>query len=128
MSNRRAAAAPRLPGPTGRWLFADPFASLWLRPWFDRAALRLIARWYLPLSRAWAAALAAGTDRAEFWRALPGNGPPPAGLRVPLGLVAQRRAAYAEAARRWEGAFFGDGPADDEALVTAETGLVNTYD
>ncbi len=121
MSNRRAAGAPRLPGPTGRWLFADPFASLWLRPWFDRAALHLIARWYLPLSRAWATALAAGTDRAEFWRALPGDGPPPAGLRVPLALVAERRAAYAEAARRWEAAFFGDGPADDEALVRSET-------
>ena len=31
-----------------------------LRPWFDAAALRLLTQWYFPLSRGWAAALAAG--------------------------------------------------------------------
>ena len=49
--------AGRLP-PLDRLILKGPLGRLILRPWFDRLALWLIVRWYLPLSRGWAGARA----------------------------------------------------------------------
>ncbi len=113
--------APRLTEPPGRWLFNDPVAGLWLRPWFDRAALHALTRWYMPLSRAWAAALVAGEDAERFWRELPGEAATWPGPGVALRLVARRRRRYEDAAAAWERALFGNDGAESEARVAAET-------
>lgn len=47
-------------------LFESPLGALLARPWVDQAGLFGLQRWYLPLSRLWAAANAAGEDVARF--------------------------------------------------------------
>ena len=47
-------------------LFGSPLGALLAKPWVDRAGLFGLRRWYLPLSRLWAAANAAGEDAARF--------------------------------------------------------------
>src|SRR5690349_21850975 len=85
---------------------ASVLSRLVLRPWFDRVALRGLARWYFPLSRAWAAA--AGADSADTLAAALGR-PDLRSRRgkKALATVTARRAAYESAAAAWEEAFFG---------------------
>src|SRR5512143_1773768 len=52
-------------------LVGSAAGGLLLRPWFDHAALRLLKQWYFPLSRGWAAALAAEGSVEHFLRELP---------------------------------------------------------
>jgi len=79
----------------GRYaLLHGALGDLVLRPWFDVVALHAIARWFLPLSRAWAAAQVPG---AQF------NGLSGAFVRR----VAAGRAAYDAAEEAWRAAFFG---------------------
>lgn len=94
---------------------------LWLRPWFDRAALGAIVRWYMPLSRAWAAAMEAGAVPERFWSALPGEPRRVPGLGAALALVERRRRAYEAAAADWEQAYFGDPTPGPGHRVAAET-------
>ncbi len=47
-------------------LFRSPMGAVLARPWVDGVALTSLRRWYLPLSRLWAAANAAGDDPAAF--------------------------------------------------------------
>lgn len=90
-------------------LFKSPLGALLARPWVDRAGLFGLRRWYLPLSRLWAAANAAGEDAARFREEI--GGPLPAfwsagRLSGPLARNARARRA-AEAARiDWETAIF----------------------
>lgn len=92
-------------------LFRSPFGALLARPWVDRAGLVGLRRWYLPLSRLWAAANAADDDvdrlRLEVDAPLP-NSWLDGYLRILLrGNVRARDAA--EAARvAWETAIFDD--------------------
>lgn len=80
--------------------------DLILRPWFDVVALHAVARWYLPLSRAWAEAQAPDAR---------GDGLSPAFRRR----VAAGRAAYDAAEAAWRGTIFGAGEAAIDALVAA---------
>ena len=45
-------------------LFQSPLGALLAKPWVDQAGLFGLRRWYMPLSRLWAAANQAGTDAA----------------------------------------------------------------
>jgi pimeloyl-ACP methyl ester carboxylesterase len=45
----------QLPEQSCNFLFTGFAGGALLRPWFDRLALDLVANWYLPLSRGWAA-------------------------------------------------------------------------
>ena len=47
-------------------LFDSPVGALLARPWLDPVGLYGMRRWYLPLSRLWAAANLAGPDVARF--------------------------------------------------------------
>ncbi len=119
-------SSPRLP-PAGvaLRLLASPLGALLARPWFDRAALWGLARWYFPLSRAWAAAAAADGSVERFRAELPLSRLPDGserGVVAALRRVASLRAAHAAADRRWQTAFFGDGRDDAAALVAAERG------
>src|SRR3546814_9147411 len=55
-----------LPPPPFSPLSWPPLGSLLMRPWYDRLAVKLVARWFLPLSRAWATALESGGSEARF--------------------------------------------------------------
>ncbi|MDW3204404.1 MAG: hypothetical protein R8L07_02590 [Alphaproteobacteria bacterium] len=84
---------------------------LW-RPWYDRVATPAVAKVFFPLSRAWAAALAAEGDPDRFLVELD-DGPPRrtvgAGL---LGLIQSAALAHETARAAWENAFFGHGRGD----------------
>jgi pimeloyl-ACP methyl ester carboxylesterase len=87
---------------------------LW-RPWFDGVASRTLTDVYFPLSRAWAAALAADGSVPAFLREM-GLGWQPPLLGAALTRLARDRDALARADRVWERAMFdgiGD-PADAE--------------
>lgn len=86
-----------------------------LRPWFDETALRLLTRWYFPLSRGWAAALAANGSPERFIGQIP-CGRFARGMLPGILKRAQSCQIALEAAdTAWEEAFFGDGPARPEA-------------
>ena len=64
------------------------------RPWFDALALQVVAQWYLPLSRGWAAALAAEGSPEHFREVLGGADLAAARLQPLLDGVRQRHQAY----------------------------------
>ncbi|HTR88412.1 MAG TPA: hypothetical protein VMI56_28285 [Reyranella sp.] len=104
-------------------LFASPLGALLARPWVDQAGLFGLQRWYLPLSRLWAAANAAGDDAARF-REEVGSPLPAFWSAVRLrGLLARHNQAKAaaEAARSaWETAIFDpSNPLDPATLDRA---------
>ncbi len=99
-------------------LFSSPLGALLARPWVDRAGLAGL-RWYMPLSRLWAAANAAGDDVSGFRNSV--------GVPLPSlwsearlrGLLARHGRAHAEAQSArvaWERAIFGQTAVDAGAL------------
>ncbi|MCU0837795.1 MAG: hypothetical protein MUE49_03610 [Rhodospirillales bacterium] len=119
--NRRSTVFDRIVG--------NAVNALILRPWFDNAALRLLTRWYFPLSRAWAAALAAGGDPARFSATVPTGRLTQRLVPRALETVELRLAALRQAEERWEEAFFGPGPADrslETARLKAAAALMQT--
>ncbi len=86
-----------------------PLGSLVARPWFDRVALKVLANWFFPVSRLWAAARAAeGSVERYFFEA---EIEPT--LRVARRIESRLRTFEAvrrsvvESERAWEDAFFG---------------------
>lgn len=113
-----------LPMPGRNPLDWDPLGSLVMRPWYDRCALHLVARWYLPLSRAWASALAHGEDEDRFAQAI-GQDCFPDGwtgrrLRRAVAATLRRRDHHRAADDHWRSAFFGRSRPADRELVEAE--------
>ncbi len=95
-------------------LVGSAAGGLLLRPWFDDTALRLLTQWYFPLSRGWAAALAADGSVERFLTELPCGRFSRRLLPSILSRVETHRAVLAAADRQWEDAFFGSGPARAE--------------
>ena len=113
-----------LRGPVESRALHGGLGNLILRPWFDRLALHAIARWYFPLSRAWAAALACDGSPDRFIAASYPDGAPDRvsdkRVRALIGAAASRRRAYESAQADWEYLLF-DSPAPATAdLVTAQ--------
>lgn len=102
-------------------LLRSAVGALILRPWFDDAALRLLAGWYFPLSRAWAAALAANGSPEAFCAAV--HCRPLAARMLPRVLARTERYKHTllTAEARWRESFFGKGVAD--AQVEADRQL-----
>ena len=114
------AAGPRL-SPTGDYRFLQGLlGGLVFRPWFDVLALQVVAQWYLPLSRGWAAALAAEGSPERFLEALGGADLAAARLQPLLDGVAQRQAAYEAADRAWQVRFFDSASTGHAELVALE--------
>ncbi len=123
MAARPSSASERLPRPAeSRLPFGALAANFVLRPWFDWVAVRAVAKWYLPLSRGWAAATQAGRDPARFLQALPGSGLDRGQVAQLLRVVERRRRSYEKAAEAWEAAFFGPQACSAGRLVEAEVG------
>lgn len=100
-------------------LFNSPLGAMLARPWVDPVGLFGLRRWYMPLSRLWAAANAADGDVARFRDEI--GSPLPAAWPVALlrGLLARHDKARsaADAARQaWEEAIFSGSDADAGAL------------
>ena len=100
----------------------SPLGGLFAQPWFDRAALRLLSRWFFPLSRLWAAARAAEGSVERYAAELPAPLPPrlQRALAARLARFEQARARALEAERAWEDAFFGPAAPAPDALTQAE--------
>jgi hypothetical protein len=101
-------------------LFESPLGAAFARPWVDRAGLFGMRRWYMPLSRLWAAANAAGDDverfRSEIGAPLAGFWPAPF-LKGTLGSNRRIRDAAEVARRKWEGAIFAGATADEASAL-----------
>ncbi len=110
----------RLPAPRRSRLRTGIAADLVFRPWFDSLALPSIARWFFPLSRAWAAATRAGTDVERFAAEMPTSTVSGRLLELALDRVASRQRAYESATAAWTEAFFGTEPPSPGRLVAAE--------
>ena len=102
----------------------SPVGAIVARPWFDLLALRFLARRFCPLSRAWAAAMAAQGSVERFLAEAPIDDPPPAVrdrlAAVLTGFERLRRSAGA-AERRWRDAAFGCHPLEGAELAEVET-------
>lgn len=86
-----------------------PFGGLVARPWFDQVALRMLAKWFFPLSRLWAAARAAEGSVDRYFTEAP-IAPQPR-LRPLLEKRLDRfetvRRDVVDMEGRWEDAFWG---------------------
>ena len=121
MKHRKNRSEPaRLPPPAQFGAIKGSAGAFLLRPWFDAAAVKFVTDLFIPLSRAWAVAVACDGDREAFSAEI---GDPVRKIRrldKVLGKVKERTAQYREAASEWEEAFFGAGERSPEALVRAE--------
>jgi hypothetical protein len=98
----------------------SPLSALVLRPAFDRLAVPAIARFYLPLSRAWAAGLAAGGDADSLLSAAPQLAGRPRVAERALRRLVPRAREFATASTDWEAAFFGAREQDPVGLALKE--------
>ncbi|HSR56393.1 MAG TPA: hypothetical protein VLN73_09120, partial [Alphaproteobacteria bacterium] len=104
-----------------RGLLRSPLAPLYLRPAFDRLAVPVIAGWYFPLSRAWAAARAADGDPDKLMEALPALSRRPRAAARALARLTPRIERHQRTADRWEAALFGPKEEDPKALAALES-------
>lgn len=94
---RRAASRTLAP-------LAEHIARLMQTPGLDRAGIQLIAGLYMPLGRAWAAAIAAQGSREKFLAACPGARG--AELDRVLAMIGRLHRGYEAAERDWQAAMF----------------------
>ena len=96
----------------------------WLaQPWFDPTALWTMTRWYLPLSRAWAAAAVADGSLERFQAELPLERIRPAarlGLAGALQRTAELKKRHEGVQAHWDELLFGPRPVADHLLLNAE--------
>jgi hypothetical protein len=90
------------------------------RPWLDWVILHLVTRLYMPLSRAWAAALDAGSSVERFRLEIGCDLPERAVPKRAFAKVAALKAAYEAADATWLAAFFGKADPGPAALRDAE--------
>ncbi|WP_425068203.1 hypothetical protein [Reyranella sp.] len=112
-------------------LFGSPVGALLARPWVDPVGLYGLQRWYLPLSRLWAAANLAGMDvarfREEIGLALPGFWSE-ARLRSLLARHGRAQARADETRAAWEtGLFDPAGEGDPERLEGQRRAAATTH-
>ena len=107
-SVRRRGPPDRLPDQTPNFLFTGFAGGALLRPWFDTLALHLVAKWYLPLSRGWAAAMGSKGSYDQFREDI---GPAADRLGQARSLLVEmfdRQRLYNDLVAAWEEDFFGE--------------------
>lgn len=104
-------------------LFDSPVGALLARPWLDPVGLYGLRRWYLPLSRLWAAASLAGLDvarfRDEIGIALPGFWSE-CRLQRLLARHGRAQARADEMRKAWEAALFDPAAGSDPERLDRE--------
>jgi pimeloyl-ACP methyl ester carboxylesterase len=97
------------PEPRGERIFRGLAGSLLGWPWFDRAGLFALKRWFFPASRLWAAARAADGEADAFWAAVPMQPRPDQAPRLARALrrFEEARAAVNAIEAEWQRVFFG---------------------
>lgn len=101
-------------------LLASPVMALVARPWFDWIVLRLGTKLYMPLSRAWAAALDSEGSAERFRLEIGCDLPESVVPRRALAKVTALKAAFRTADAAWLDAFFGDRDPGPAALLAAK--------
>ena len=117
---RRRGPPERLPDQTPNVLFTGFAGGALLRPWFDSLALHLVAKWYLPLSRGWAAAVGSKGSYDQFREEV---GPAADQLGQARSLLVEmfdRRRLYNDLKASWEEDFFGETAPERERLLSRE--------
>jgi len=110
-------------------LFDSPLGALLAKPWVDPVGLFGLRRWYLPLSRLWAAANAAGEDIAGFRDGTCVDLPAfwsNARLQPLLRRNARARAAARAARTAWEDAIFDPRVSSDAGLLDRQRRVAAT--
>ena len=104
-----------------KWL-RSPLGAVVAKPWFDRLTMKMLDRWYFPLSRMWAAARAAGGSVDKYFAEIGLPATPALEKRVALILqeFEVRRDHSKLADDNWQDAFFGDGNVTTEQLLGIE--------
>lgn len=90
-----------------------------MRPWFDWMAVRIVANWFFPLSRAWAAGLAAEGSVERFNSLLGAAAGNLRNTEKILDALARMQSRYLSAENTWQSAVFG-GEKTPERLVRLE--------
>ncbi|MBL8628011.1 MAG: hypothetical protein JNM81_00170 [Rhodospirillaceae bacterium] len=85
-------------------LIGGPFGAFLLKPWYDPVALQGVVRFFMPASRAWAAANISNGDPAEFLKALGKPRSVGAGLIKAIADTDQLRDVYQLSERAWQDA------------------------
>lgn len=100
----------------------SPLGNLVARPWFDRAAMYLLCRWFFPLSRLWAAARTAEGSLERFLAEMPDASAlhSRALLERRLRRFESVRGRVLDSERAWEAAFFGDSDVAPDGLAETE--------
>ena len=111
----------RLPAGPAFPLLKGSVGKLFLRPWFDAMAVRAVTNWYLPLSRAWAAGVAASGDLDHFTAAAGADRKGLAKIAPALEQLDTSRRRYDDAVARWETAFFAGGDVAASLLIESAT-------
>jgi pimeloyl-ACP methyl ester carboxylesterase len=115
-----AAQTARLSPPYQVPLLRRGPANLVFRPWFDSLAVGMVARVFFPLSRAWAAAIAAEGDVGRFAATLGLPAAQGERYRGAVAAMVQHNARYRTAEDAWSEAFFADVAPPAEELVRRE--------
>ncbi len=115
------AGATRLPPPKSIRMYNGVKGALLLQPWYDWCAIRALVNWYMPLSRAWAAALESGGDLDQFNDALGTKFRESRRLRKALRGATQAADAFQENQINWQESFFGGFSGSAAELVATET-------
>jgi hypothetical protein len=117
-------SAPTVPHPPADGVPGSRRVMSWLaQPWFDPTALWTMTRWYMPLSRAWAAASVSDGSLERFQAELPLVRIGPAarlGLAGALRRTADLKARLAQAEAHWNELFFAPRPVAGHLLFNAE--------
>ena len=98
--------------------------KLFMAPWFDAIALNIVARWYCPLSRAWAAATISGGSPELFGNEIAASGLNcDQYLRV-LNKVSKSNQEFSEICNTWETYFFDKENPNPNDLIESQISLV----
>ena len=99
-----------------------PVGGLVARPWFDQVALRVLAKWFFPLSRLWAAARAANGSVERYCAEAPMEPAPwlRSMLEPRLARFETARSGVIDTEAVWEEAFWGQTPRSAQALAEIE--------
>ena len=114
----------RLP-PSPSYKFLEGLSGkLFLAPWLDAVALNIVARWYCPLSRAWAAATISEGSPELFGNEIDSSGLNCGQYLRVLNKVSKSNKEFSELCNTWETYFFDRETPNLNDLIESQVSLV----